>query len=175
MALLRPERVASLVLCGTNASEIDPDTRAKGERFLAEARARSLDWALRAYLRTPLAAVGPEAIDALVALGARSVRTLANFLNLYRANVFRSDVRARLGEIRAPTLVLVGARDLAYFQDEARMLAGGIAGARLVVVPGAGHMVWEQNPRRFNRAVLDFLALHPIAGRVAAAPAPVCV
>lgn len=164
MALMRPERIASLVLCGTNASAIDAATRAKAETFLSLARDRPLEWALRAYLRTPLAAATPRTVDALVALGRRSVRTLANFLNLYRANIFRSDVRDRLGEIRVPTLVLVGERDVAYFQEEARMLASGIAGAALVSVPAAGHVVCEHNPRAFNRVVLDFLARHPIGG-----------
>jgi 3-oxoadipate enol-lactonase len=168
-ALLRPARVASLVLCATNASALDAAVHAKAERLLAEAPRRSLDWALRAYLQTPLTAgASAEELAAMLALGARSVRTLENFLNLYRANVFRSDVRARLGELRMPALVLVGAHDERYFQDDAGVLAAGIAGAVRINVPRAGHMVWAHDRPAFDHAVLDFLARHPLDARARA-------
>ncbi len=165
MALARPERVASLVLCATNASAIDAATCAKAEAFLTLASGRSLDWAMRTYLRTPLAAATPETIEAMLALGRRSVRTLDNFMNLYRANVFRTSVRERLGEIRVPTLVLVGERDLPYFQDEAAVLARGIAGAEVLTVPAAGHLVCVDNPDFFNKVVLEFLRRRSAAER----------
>lgn len=157
MALARPERVASLVLCSTNAGPIDTVTRGKAEAFLALASEHGLEWALKVYLRNPLAGATAETVDGLLAVGRRSVRTLDNFLNLYRANVFRSDLRDRLGEVRARALVVVGERDLPFFQEEAGVLARGIAGARLARVPEAGHVVWSDRCGEFNRLVLDFL------------------
>jgi pimeloyl-ACP methyl ester carboxylesterase len=157
LALACPSRVASLVLCATNASAIDPVTRTKAEAFLALASSRSLEWAMRTYLRTPLAAATPDTVEAMLALGRRSVRTLDNFMNLYCANVFRTSVRERLGEIRVPTLVVVGEGDVPYFQEEAELLARHIADAELVRVPAAGHLVCVDDPTLFNQVVLRFL------------------
>lgn len=63
----------------------------------------------------------------------------------------------RLAEIRMPTLVVVGQRDLADFHAVAGTLASGIAGAVRVEVPNAGHMVNMEAPAAFNRVLADFL------------------
>jgi 3-oxoadipate enol-lactonase len=64
----------------------------------------------------------------------------------------------RLGEIRVPTLVVIGDRDVPDMQRVADALASGIAGARKVVVAGAGHIVNLERPAEFDRAVLGFLS-----------------
>jgi pimeloyl-ACP methyl ester carboxylesterase len=64
---------------------------------------------------------------------------------------------ARLGEIHAPTLVIVGDADVPYILDIADVLAAEIPGARKVVIPGVAHMVNMERPAEFNRLVLDFL------------------
>lgn len=63
----------------------------------------------------------------------------------------------RLGEIAAPTLVVVGTADLPHIQQVAGMLAHGIAGARLVTIDGAGHLVNLDAPAEFNAVLLQFL------------------
>ena len=50
------------------------------------------------------------------------------------------DFRARLGEIRAPTLVICGAEDPATPLAHAELIASGI-GAPLVTIEGAAHLV----------------------------------
>jgi 3-oxoadipate enol-lactonase len=64
----------------------------------------------------------------------------------------------RLGEVRAPTLVVVGERDQPVFHAIANELAAGIPLARTVVVPGIGHMVPMEAPAEFNALVAGFLA-----------------
>jgi pimeloyl-ACP methyl ester carboxylesterase len=64
----------------------------------------------------------------------------------------------RLGEVRVPTLVVVGDRDLADVQEIASRLAAEIPGARWAGVPGAAHLINLEAPAVFNRLVLDFLA-----------------
>ena len=63
----------------------------------------------------------------------------------------------RLGEIRAPTLAIIGERDLPDFHAIAGMIEGAVAGARRVVLAGVGHMVNMEAPERFNALALDFL------------------
>jgi 3-oxoadipate enol-lactonase len=64
----------------------------------------------------------------------------------------------RLATITAPTLVIVGEKDIVDFQRIADILAHGIPGATKVVIPGVGHMANMEDPARFNEMVLDFLA-----------------
>lgn len=53
--------------------------------------------------------------------------------------VARFDVTPRLSELRVPTLVLAGEEDRLVPPENSRRLADAIPGARLVLLPGAGH------------------------------------
>ena len=55
------------------------------------------------------------------------------------------DLRGDLARVAAPTLVVAGAEDPATPPEHLRAIAGGLADARLVVLPGAAHLAsWEQ-------------------------------
>ena len=64
----------------------------------------------------------------------------------------------RLSEIKVPALVIVGDRDLPHIVEAANVLATGIAGAKLVTMPGAGHIVNIDARERFTEQVVRFLA-----------------
>ncbi len=68
--------------------------------------------------------------------------------------------RARLKEIQAPTLILVGERDLADFHRIADILAAEIPNATRVTLAGAGHMSNMEEPSAFNALLLEFLTAH---------------
>lgn len=61
-----------------------------------------------------------------------------------------------------PTLLLWGERDLAVSPESARELQRALPGSELTVLPGIGHMPYEECPEQFNRIVLDFL-LRPVS------------
>jgi 3-oxoadipate enol-lactonase len=65
---------------------------------------------------------------------------------------------ARLGEVAAPALVVVGEHDRPDVHAMADALAGGIPRAERVVLGGTGHLPNMERPREFNRLVLEFLA-----------------
>ena len=65
------------------------------------------------------------------------------------------DLRGRLDEITAPTLIAVGKSDTAYFHSVAHALHAGIANSRLEVVAGAGHMVNLERPEIVNALLLE--------------------
>lgn len=67
------------------------------------------------------------------------------------------DAYDRLPEISAPTLVLAGADDLLVPLGNAEILAQRIPGARLRVIPQAGHQLVIERPRATNATVLEFL------------------
>ena len=56
-----------------------------------------------------------------------------------------------------PTLVIVGEEDTLTPPDGARRMAGAIPGARLVAIPGAGHVPPVERPSETTAAILDFL------------------
>ena len=64
----------------------------------------------------------------------------------------------RLGEVRAPTLVVQAEHDFEVIQRAAAVLEERIPGTRRVVIPGTDHLVNLREPEVFDREVLGFLA-----------------
>jgi pimeloyl-ACP methyl ester carboxylesterase len=64
---------------------------------------------------------------------------------------------SRLGEVRAPTLIVVGEQDVQGVLTLADRLEAEIAGAQKVVMPRVAHLPNMEQPEQFNRIVFDFL------------------
>ncbi|MFC8687150.1 alpha/beta fold hydrolase [Brevibacillus porteri] len=64
----------------------------------------------------------------------------------------------RLEEIKAPTLVIAGARDYPDFLQIADVLTERITGAQKVILPDSAHIPPMDQPEVFNKLVLEFLA-----------------
>jgi 3-oxoadipate enol-lactonase len=62
----------------------------------------------------------------------------------------------RLGEIKTPTLILVGDGDIADVQAHARAIIGGISGSERIVVKGAGHLIQLEKPDDLIERLNDF-------------------
>ncbi|TFC81328.1 alpha/beta fold hydrolase [Cryobacterium cheniae] len=76
------------------------------------------------------------------------------------------DLRDRLGEIEAPTLVIGGDQDAFYTPELFRETAAGIPNGRLILYPGKGHMSVLTDPRLMPD-VLEFLDGRGASGRAA--------
>ncbi len=59
--------------------------------------------------------------------------------------------------VRCPTLIAVGEHDVRDFHEIGARLAAEIPGARLVTIPGAGHLPNLETPDAFDRLLLEFL------------------
>lgn len=68
-----------------------------------------------------------------------------------------TDLGARCGEVRAPTLVVWGEHDRVVPIEAGERLAACLPKGELVVVEGAGHNPMWDRPFAFNRVVVDFL------------------
>jgi pimeloyl-ACP methyl ester carboxylesterase len=66
------------------------------------------------------------------------------------------DARAILGQIAVPTLVVAGADDTITPVAQSEELARGIPGARLAVLPQAGHQAPLERSEEWNRLVAEF-------------------
>ncbi len=63
----------------------------------------------------------------------------------------------RLGDIKAPTLILAGERDLVVPPANAALMAKKLPHAQRLIFQGAGHLFPLEQPERFNDVVLRFL------------------
>jgi 3-oxoadipate enol-lactonase len=68
------------------------------------------------------------------------------------------DLRPRLAEIGAPTLVIVGGAEGPPLQAAAQGLVEGIQGARFASIDGAGHLSAVDRPAEFTSLLRSFLA-----------------
>lgn len=71
------------------------------------------------------------------------------------------DLLDRLGDIRAPALVLWGDHDVLVPRTYSDALVAGIERAELVVVPDAGHLCTLEQPELVNGLIRDFLDRNP--------------
>lgn len=66
-------------------------------------------------------------------------------------------LKERLESIDIPALLIWGDRDGAVPPGSGRELAANLKRSELVIMPGGGHMPYEEAPEEFNRLVLDYL------------------
>jgi aminoacrylate hydrolase len=155
IALDHPDRLASLVLSATWAGP-DPYFR----RLFEMRREILTTSGVEAYMRSSILVLTPpwwvSANDAAItamhreqAASPAPVEVTASRIDA----IVRFDRRARLHEIRTPTLVVVASDDMVtprFYSDE---LASRIPGAKLVVLDGGGHFVPQIDPGRYNAVV----------------------
>jgi len=68
------------------------------------------------------------------------------------------DMDQRLGRIRVPTLILAGDRDLLVSERSLRDLEAGVEDARLVRLPGCGHLAFVTQAESVAQEVRGFLS-----------------
>jgi len=143
--LAHPERVAALMLFDTG-----PGYKKDGPRQEWNKMAGTMADALE---RKGLAAMGAGA--EVVISHHRSAQGLAYAA---RGMLGQADGRVieSLPSIKAPTLVLAGAKDV-QFLAATDYMAAKIPGAEKVLIEGAGHAANINKPEAFNQAVRTFL------------------
>ena len=72
-------------------------------------------------------------------------------------NFPKKDLRPRLPQVQAPTLVIIGEKDVMCSIEDTTYLAQHIPKARLEVIPDSGHCVPIEQPNEFNTKVISFL------------------
>jgi pimeloyl-ACP methyl ester carboxylesterase len=152
-------RLGGLVLQDTRAGTDTEEAKANRKTLAARVLAEGAQAAAEAFLPKLLGQTTHHERPAIVArlrerILATSPRAIANALHGLAA---REDSRATLGAIRVPTLVLVGEEDVLTPPSEAEAMAGAVAGARLAVVPKAGHLANLENPAVLNATLASFL------------------
>jgi len=157
LALDHPDRVGSLVLVNTFARYRPANLRSvirllRRLAFLLAGRMELVGTEVAAGLFP-----GPDQAAQRKATIQRISRDDRRAYLLAIRALSRHDLRPRLGQITAPTLVILGDRDMTVSPRAGEELARRIPGARLTVIPDSGHATPIDQPEQFNQAVLAFV------------------
>ena len=160
LAIAHPRRLRSLVLVCTTPGGRHA-TRASGE--VTEALVQTGEDPSTAYRRNAWFLYGedtrtnhPERIEEDVAARTKIPTGATGYFGQLQAAT-EHDTWEELPAIAVPTLVVHGDADLLIPTANGERLAERIPGARLVLIPGAGHMLQADGGATFRDAVLGFL------------------
>ena len=160
LALRHPEAVGALVLLATGARPDPPEAREMAlglwERFGKGDREEIAALSPQFYFAPATREARPDLVERY----RRKLVDLENaegVLAAVRAVFDRTDVSGRLGEIEAPTLVVVGRDDVITPPAESEWMAAAIPTARLALVDDASHMIAVERPHEVARLVREFL------------------
>jgi YbgC/YbaW family acyl-CoA thioester hydrolase len=157
----RPERVRGVVLMNTRAEADTPEGRKVRDAAAVQAReggAGSVAATMLPRLLAPAApAENPALVDRLRRMMAGTPSAgILGALGALRDRPDSMPLLPMLGGI--PVLIIAGAEDHITPKEHAQAMADAIPGARLVVLPGAGHLSPVEQPEAATAAVADFLA-----------------
>jgi pimeloyl-ACP methyl ester carboxylesterase len=162
VALAHPARVSSLALAGPGLAGYEAPNAEEEDRrmwdLVKAARDDGPDKVTELWLKDPYMAPAMEQ-PRLAPRLRRLVRENAHcwLRNPVLQRSPKPPAARRLGDVKAPTLLVLGDRDVPQIRATVEALERGIAGSRKVVIAGAGHMVNMEKPEAFNEELLAFL------------------
>ncbi len=143
-----PERIIGLGLVGTRPGADSPEAREAREatlRLLAEGGVAALWEQMEPKLTAgPVDGIAPAQDEARVANAVKAIRD-------------REDSTALLQEIEVPVLVVAGEADALIPPSESEAMAAALPNARLVLLPGSGHLPPLERPDELAGELLALL------------------
>ncbi len=153
-----PERVAKLALLNTQARADTPEATTRRRGMMERARSGEyravLDELFAGFVhpsRREDVALRQLCHDMGEDVGAE------NFVRQQTAMIGRVDSRPALAWIKCPTLVLSSDEDNTVPNSLSTEMAGGIAGAKLVILPNCGHLTPPEQPQATANALVEWL------------------
>ncbi|MFZ5555965.1 MAG: 3-oxoadipate enol-lactonase [Pseudomonadota bacterium] len=157
LALAHPDRVASLTLADTT-SRFPAGSEAVWEERIVTATGQGMGAlvapTLARWFTEDFRARRPDVVERVGAM-IRST-PVAGYVGCCHA-IPKVNTTGRLGEIRCPTLVIVGEDDPGTPVAMAKTIHDAIPGSELVVIPKASHLCNLEQPEAFNRVLGGFL------------------
>jgi 3-oxoadipate enol-lactonase len=153
-------RVRALILMDTRAEADSAEVRRARDTAAATAREGGAPAIADSLLPTMLSpetrAKSPEVVDKVRAMMAAT--PVAGMVGALAAMRDRPDSTPLLATLTGlPTLVMVGEDDSLTPPERARVIAQGIPGARLMILPAAGHLPPMERPIQTTEALREFL------------------
>ena len=161
LALLRrqPENVRAVALVDTRAEADDEEGRKKRDEAIATVRSEGVAKiadGMVPRLLSEAALANRDLVERVRRVILRQKpETVASDLSAMRGRRDATDLLAGLGR---PTLVLVGEKDALTPPALSERMAAAIPGAKLVTIPGAGHLTPMERPGAVAAALGEFFA-----------------
>jgi pimeloyl-ACP methyl ester carboxylesterase len=156
---LAPQQVAAMALLGSSARADTPELIRLRSDAIALFEQGRMDEVLGAnvmFAFHPQSRQRPHLVESYLRLVSRA--GAAALVRQNRAVMARIDSRPLLHQVDCPVLVACGDADLLTPVEHSAEICEAIAGARLAIIPGAGHMLTMEQPERVNALLLDWLA-----------------
>jgi pimeloyl-ACP methyl ester carboxylesterase len=157
-ALQYPHRVRSLILGCTSAGgphAVPAEPEALEALLRRDVTPEESKEAILPFLYDP--ATPREPIDEDMVIRMKWYPTPQGYRGQLQG-IFGWEACSRLAEITVPTLVIHGESDRLVPPANARLIAERIPGAKLVLIPHAGHIFETDQPAAAHHAILEFLA-----------------
>jgi len=150
-------RVRGLVLVDTRAPADSAEGRKGRETAMADVREGGAPLIADQMLPRLLAPPAPESLrdEVRTMMAAAPVPGILGALAAMRDRPDSTGLLPSLSGL--PTLIIVGAEDRLTPPKDAEAMAKAIPGARLAVIPNAGHLSPLEQPEAFNRQLASFL------------------
>lgn len=161
LALLkrRPAKVRAIALVDSRPAADDDAGRAKRDETIAAVRTNGLAPVLEGMPAKLLSPEGFARADLLERvqriISRQKPETVEADLAAMRD---RPDSTGFLREIAIPALVVVGDRDVLTPPADSEAMAAAIPGAKLVTIPGAGHLAPMERPKAVAGALAEFFS-----------------
>ena len=154
-----PDRVSGLVLTDTRPRADDEAGLAKRRDMMRAAREHGsgavADAMIDGMLGRSTRRRCPELVQDVHAMLASA--PVEGVIGAIEAMMARPDSVATLPSIDVPTLIVVGEEDAITPVRDSEAMGAAIAGSRLEIIPGAGHMASLERPAAFNAVLGEFL------------------
>jgi pimeloyl-ACP methyl ester carboxylesterase len=150
-----PGRVKALGLFSTRASADSPQQREGRMALIGQLEAAGVGLLMTSSVPKLVGRTTQATRPAVLAHIERLVRAASRegVSDALRAMAERPDARTLLAGIRCPVLVIAGDEDALIPAQESRAMAQAIPGAKLEIIPQAGHLVNLEQPEMFQRLI----------------------
>jgi len=155
----RPDLFDGLVIANSRAGADSPEARANRRNMLALVDREGASGVARDMMPKLIGKTTKElnpAVEANVRRLIKQQSPVAIRSAIHRM-MHRPDSTPLLAQVSVPSLVITGEEDEMIPVDESRRMASAIPGAKLVIIPGAGHLANMEQPDAFNTALNTFL------------------
>jgi len=157
LALLAPQRLHRLVIA-SSTSRVPPEAAPLWDERIAIARSQGcaglVEGTLGRWFTPGFRAARPDLMARIAALIAAT--PVAGYVGCAEA-IRRLHLTDHLPAIAKPTLVVVGADDPGTPPAASEVIAAGIPGARLEIIPSASHLCCIEQSELLNRLIRAFL------------------
>lgn len=155
----RPDLFEGLVIANSRAGADSPEARANRRNMLALVDREGPSGVAREMMPKLIGKTSKESNPSVEATIRRLIKQQSPIAirGAIHRMMHRPDSTPLLAQVSVPTLVITGEEDEMIPVDESRRMASAIPGAKLVVIPGAGHLANMEQPDAFNNALNTFL------------------